>query len=240
MQINELKPGKVFVFIDETGDPGHPDHPDASRMYQLNITVTTRPGIREIVKHFSRFRYFREADKELEKYIRSLDIIHELFTICSSHPGIAFYSFYLQKEAYVGPYLKSIGVGKHDYNPTLFKNFIVRTSLESLFEELLPKGSDVLFQKGLEFELVFDRYLPREIDEQNLRQYLQGNYKLPPFSNIVQVDSEYSDLIQVTDVLGTLVKQAMSGGDSKLTDFISLYCLENPRQVEKRRGPGHS
>lgn len=59
MKIDTENLGRIFLFIDETGDPGRPDQRDASRFYQLNIVATDRRGIRDIVKHFSRFRYWR-------------------------------------------------------------------------------------------------------------------------------------------------------------------------------------
>ena len=31
--------GRVFLFVDETGDPGHPSETSSSRYYQLNIMI---------------------------------------------------------------------------------------------------------------------------------------------------------------------------------------------------------
>lgn len=227
---------RIFLFIDETGDPGHPDQRDSSRSYQLNVVVANRDGIKKIVKHFSRFRYFHDAGKELEKYTRSIDKLCDLFQVCSDEKNIGLYSFFLNKESYMGPYLKKIKKGKSDYNPNKFRNFIVRKSLEALFNEILPRGYD----RVQEIELIFDRYLVNEEDEQNLKEYLRGNYNLPPFLHIVQIDSEYSDLVQVADLLGRIIKKSLFDGHQIDTDFASLFCLENPDSVEKRKGSGHS
>lgn len=231
---------RTFLFIDETGDPGHPSQRDASRFYQLNIVATTRSGIREIAKHFSRFRYFRDAYKELENYLfRETDKICELLTITSKHPRVLYYSFYLDKSAYIGPYLQRIGVGKHDYDPKKFRNFIVRKSLEKVTRDILPELQE--FSESPEIELVFDRYLTSDSDEQKLKEYLQGNYKLPKFIHIVQADSEYSDMLQVSDLLGKITKKTVFDGiDCSIEKFAHVYCLENPDLLKKRKGPGHS
>ena len=239
MKVEKIHPERIFLFVDETGDPGHPSQRDSSSFYQLNIVVADRKGIRDIVKHFSRFRYFRWADKELEKYTRSFTALNDLMSVCSGKANVAFYSFFLNKNSYVGPYLKKFGLGKQSYNANKFRNFIVRKSFETLFKEILPEEYDPLFQRGLEIEVVFDRYLVNEEDEQNLRKYLRGNYNLPNLLHIVQVDSEYSDLVQVADLLGKMLKKAMFDGEGVSLDFVSLFCLENPDKIEKRKGPGH-
>ena len=162
--------------------------------------------------------------------------MRDLFETCARHPAVAFFSFFLHKEKYVGPYLKRIGVGKHDYDANKFRNFVVRKSLEKVCRNVLSSVSDITTEP--EIELVFDRYLAGEDDEQNLRQYLRGNYQLPNFLHIVQVDSGYSDLVQVADLLGTLVKRSVFDGNDIPLDFVHIYCLENPDKLYKRKGPG--
>ncbi len=234
-----VKAERTFLFIDETGDPGHPSHRDASRFYQLNIVVTSRSGIQEITKHFSRFRYFRDSGKELERYMqKDMEKLRELFDITAHHSSVLYYSFYLDKSAYIGPYLQRIGVGKHDYNPFKFRNFIVRKALEKVCRDITP--ALLALTQEPEIELVFDRYLASESDEQNLKEYLRGNYKLPNFLHIVQVDSEYSDLAQVSDLLGKFVKKTVFDEKHGSVEFAHVYCLENPDLLRKRKGPGHS
>src|ERR1700691_447303 len=100
LSLQELE--RIFLFIDVTRDPGHPSKRDASSFYQINIVVAARSGIRKIVEHFSRFRYFCDANKEFEKYLpKEIDKIRDLFSLCSQHPGILFFSFYLKKINYV-------------------------------------------------------------------------------------------------------------------------------------------
>ena len=241
MKIDPNNPGRVFLFIDETGDPGYPDHHASSDYYLLNIAVADRAGVRDIGKHFSRFRYFQDAGKELKRYDRSQNILCDLFKVCDQKEYISFYSFYIEKDSYIGPYLKFGDSKKYDYDPNKFRNFVIRKSLETLFGEILPMNYHRLFQSGLEFEIVLDRFLIDEKDEQHLKKYLRGNYNLPHLLHIVQVDSEYSDLVQTADFLGRLVKKSVfDGKEGHELDFVNLFCLENPNKIDKRKGPRHS
>ncbi len=222
---------RQFVFIDETGDPGHPEQRDASPYYQLNILSIKKSGLGKLSREFSRFRYFLQANKELERYVReNRSIFIDLCRLLSNDEAL-FYSFCIDKQRYVGPYLKNIGRGRFEYNPKLFRNFIIRKSLEEFFK-LNPAGV------GQEIELVIDRFLDNEEDENNLKKYLHNNYKLPKFLHIVQIDSRYSDAVQVVDVFGTLVKSCRF--DSRipfgLIDFANIFELENPKII-KRKSP---
>lgn len=223
-----------FLFIDETGDPGHPDQRDASRYYQLNILAMDRPLLGKLSREFSRFRYFTQADKELEKYVSRhmqifMDIVRGLSML-----GVSFYSFCLTKENYVGPYLNGIGRERFDYNPKLFRNFIIRRSLEIFFQEQPA-------QPGQEIELVIDRFLHNEEEEMNLKKYLRGNYHLPSFLHIVQVDSMHSDAIQVVDIFGSLVKKRIFDGEKPLShlDFSRIYEMENPNSIKRKNPDTH-
>jgi hypothetical protein len=61
---------RIFIFIDESGDAGNHEHPSSSQYYQLNIVVATREMLGKIALQFSRFRYFTDAEKEIDKYLR--------------------------------------------------------------------------------------------------------------------------------------------------------------------------
>ena len=220
---------RQFIFIDETGDPGHPDQRDASRYYQLNLLAVNRSLLGKIASEFSRFRYFAGAGRELERYVgRNRQIFTDLIHLLAN-TGALFYSFCLSKEQYVGPYLKNIGREKYDYNPRLFRNFIIRKSLESFFQENPALA-------GQEIELVFDRFLTSEDDENNLKQYLRGNHRLPPFLHIVQVDSMYSDAVQVVDIFGSLVKHCVFDGQLPLEQmrFCCIFHLEDPDKIQRK------
>lgn len=226
--------GWVFLFLDETGDPGHPSQRDSSRYYQLNVTVAHRESLKHLHKHLAAFRYFKESGKELKKHTRDARVLGEVYRDVSSKDGVMFLSFILNKEEYTGPYLRKFGREIYQYNSNKFRNFVIRMSLEYIFGRLIQVDTE-----KHHIEIVFDRYLQAEADEENLKQYLRGNYNLPHFENIVQVDSEYSEAVQVSDYIGRYVKEYCFDGNEEMTvpifDFIRIFQLENPdRIIEKR------
>lgn len=226
--------GRVFVFVDETGDPGHPSESSSSKYYQLNITLVHRDSIPKLNKHLSAFRYFKNTGKELKKHTRDAKILAGVFSDLYYKESVLFLSFILEKSRYTGPYLQKIDKKDFDYNPKKFRNFVIRRSFEYVFNNLAkidPEKNNL--------EIVFDRYLESEEDEDNLKQYLRGNYKLPKFEKIVQVDSEYSDPVQVSDFIGRFIKEYCFDGNENMTvdvfDFIKIFILENPDTICEKR-----
>ena len=226
--------GRVFLFVDETGDPGHPNETSASRYYQLNISIIHRDSLPQLHKHFAAFRYFKDAGKELKTYKKDSKVLAGVFSDLVHKHNILFCSFILEKEKYTGPYLKKIDKEKFDYNPNKFRNFVVRRSFEYIFSKLVsidPENNNL--------EIVFDRYLESEADEESLKKYLRGNYNLPAFEKIVQVDSEYSEAVQVSDFIGRFVKEHCFDGNENMTvdvfDFIKIFILENPDTISEKR-----
>ena len=115
-----------------------------------------------------------------------------------------FVSFILEKAKYTGPYLKKIGKSDFAYDPNKFRNFVVRRSFEYVFSKLVTIDPEMN-----NLEIVFDRYLESEKDEENLKQYLRNNYRLPAFEKIVQVDSEYSEAVQVMTLSVDLLRNTV-------------------------------
>ncbi|MDB5264521.1 MAG: hypothetical protein JWN64_92 [Parcubacteria group bacterium] len=239
MYIDPENPERIFLFIDESGDPGSLESPDSSTFYQLNIVAVTRSSLKVISQHLSRFRYFQDAGKELKRYItpKFKKKLCELFEICSENPGIELGIFHITKKNYTGPYLE-VGNEKFSHNPKRFSNFLIRRSLETFLKDILPRNNAGLFSKGLEIEVVFDRFLLNERDEQNLKDYLRKKSYLPSLSHITQVDSDYSDFVQFADYLGKLAKDVLvdTTHDCSL-EYVSIYKLDNPDNVQKRKGP---
>jgi len=226
--------GWVFFFVDETGDPGHPSKKDSSRYYQLNIAIAHRSSLKQLNKHIAAFRYFKDTGKELKKHTHDMKVLGGAFKDVSKKDGIIFLSYILSKENYTGPYLSKIGKDKFTYDPKKFRNFVIRKSFEHIFREVV----DVNLESH-NLELVFDRYLESESDEDNLKQYLRGNYNLPHFEKIVQVDSEYSEAVQVSDYIGRYVKEYCFDGNEKMVtplfDFIRIFVLEKPDSIIEKR-----
>jgi len=226
--------GRIFLFVDETGDPGHPRQRDASRYYQLNVTVAHRTALKHIHKHLAAFRYFKDTGNELKKHTRDAKILSEVYKNLATKDGVSFFSFVLHKETYTGPYLHKYGKNVQQYNPKKFRNFVIRKSFEHIFNELMVIDTQVN-----NIEVVFDRYLESEDDENNLKQYLRGNYNLPHHEKIVQVDSEYSEAVQVSDCMGRYVKAYCFDEEDKLAvpvfDFIRIFTIEDPDHITEKR-----
>ncbi len=222
------------MFVDETGDPGHPSETSSSRYYQLNIAIIHRESLAQLYKHFSAFRYFKDTGKELKRYTKDSKVLAGVFSDLVHKHNVIFVSFILEKEKYTGPYLKKINKTAFAYDPNKFRNFVVRRSFEHIFSKLVsidPENNNV--------EIVFDRYLESETDEESLKKYLRGKYHLPAFEKIVQVDSEYSEAVQVSDFIGRFVKEHCFDGNENMTvdvfDFIRIFILENPDTISEKR-----
>lgn len=222
---------RLFLFIDETGDPGHPDQESASRHYYLNIVVSGREGVAQLTRHLSAFRYFKNANKELKRYSRQSEQLKDIFQDLQDTGVAGLFSFGVNKEEYVGPYLKRINKGVSDYDAKKFRNYIVRMSLECLF---INFPTLKLFS---EIEIIFDRYLENEDEQNNLAKYLRNNYRLPNFFHVLQVDSEYCDPVQAADYLGRIVKEYHI--DQKHPDqmipFVKIYDINNPDEIKEKR-----
>ena len=188
------KTKKVFIFADESGDPGDPLlHTDSTDTFTITLCVATSEGVRNLEVAVSGFKFFHNYKKELKNLRKGG--LKNLAGIVNHLSDVVFYEIVINKRQYCGPYLRD--VGKYHRNPRVFRNFILRVALEYVVsaEDLL------LFQKPI--ELVIDRYLDSLEMENNLKEYLMHPHRvnLPKFSHIEQVDSEYCPAIQMLDVV---------------------------------------
>jgi hypothetical protein len=218
--------GRVFVFIDETGDPGDPSNKSSSRYFQLNIIVIHRESLHVLNKHLSAFRYFKNSGKELKRHNRDLEILTQIFIELASVSNVLFSSFIINKENYFEDCI-------FNFTPNNLRNFIIKISLEYIFNKLTHIDSE-----SNNIEIVFDRYLESEKDEYELKQYLRGNYKLPKFDKIVQVDSEYSDSLQASDFLGKFVKDCFIDKNIHINmdilNLIRVFNVENNNIIKAK------
>jgi hypothetical protein len=209
--------GRVFIFIDETGDPGHPSNKSSSRYFQLNMTLIHRDSLHHLNRHLSAFRYFKNSGKELKRHVRDFKILVEVLIDLAYKHNVLFMSFLLEKEKYVEN-------DTLNFTPNDIRNFMLKNSLEYIFSEIVYINSELN-----NIELVFDRYLESESDELNLKRYLRRNNLLPKLEKITQVDSEYSDSVQVSDYIGKFVKECYIDKINQVNpyDFIKVFDLKN-------------
>jgi hypothetical protein len=222
---------RLFVFIDESGDTGLPGI-NSSKYFIINILTCNTDSINKIEKHFSRYRYFRHADKEFKKYKSNKDsqnILNELCSHVSKVDGVLMFSFYIDKERYIGPFLNKIHKTLEDYNSTKFRNFIIKTALEKVFE-----FTPIVIESGYGFrsiELVIDRYLDSIVGQENLKKYFNENYNLPKIQFINHIDSQYCTALQVVDVLGTMILSKFNINEDLSPTGIKVFEMNNPLNI---------
>ena len=189
MKENKRKiPNKKLIFVDENGDTGM--HPDSSKHFMIGALVADHAGIKLLRKFFADFRYWQSFDAELKKAVKVGRILETLNEVILPSEHIQFYYIAINKEKYVGPYLKEIK--KTELDTHKFHNFVMRNLLE---------GVEEIRDKTIEYEVVIDRYTSGKIFEKGLVEYLQDNHNLPKFESIVQVNSVYCEPIQIIDLL---------------------------------------
>jgi hypothetical protein len=222
---------RLFVFIDESGDVGLPGI-NSSKYFMINILACNTDSVNKVEKHFSRYRYFRYADKEFKKYKSNTDsqrILNELCLHVCKVDGVSLFSFYLDKEKYIGPYLNKIHKSIEDYDSTKFRNFLIRTALEKVFEY-----TPVITRSAYDFrsiELVIDRYLEGITDQNSLKAYLNENYNLPQIQFINHVDSLYCAPLQVVDVIGTMMISILDKDESTSHIDIKVFEMNDPSKI---------
>ena len=225
--------GRIFIFIDETGDPGYYSNPSSSQYFQFNFTIIHRESLHKLNKHMASFRYFKDSGKELKRYIRDEKVLAGLCADLVHKNNVLFLSFVLNKKDYMDSYLYYIKKDKDSFDSNKFRNFVLKQSLEYIFDNLLNIENEIN-----NIEVVFDRYLESEDDENNLKQYLRNNNKLPKLDKIVQIDSEYSDILQISDFIGKLIKEYCIDLDPivevDIFDFIQVFDLRDLHTINKK------
>jgi hypothetical protein len=209
----------VFIFIDESGDPGNILQHGASSPYYAELALQiNKDTFRYLAEHVIAWQYilgrFDEVktlpskEKELKRYVDPLIGLCDTNHLCCS-------CVYLIKAKYQGPYFQ---VAEH--NPAKFRNFVHRQLLEHHFQCFPTDGSDI--------ELVFDRYRMSKDEMDNLEKYLRNNWNLPTFGDISHINSKISGVMQTTSQLVSAIKDIILGtADGKKRDLLSFIKLKD-------------
>jgi hypothetical protein len=207
----------VFIFIDESGDPGNILEEGASSPYYSELALQIKKETFNVLAEhiigwqYMHGRFYEEKSlpknpKQLKRYLDPLIHLSDTNDLCCS-------CVYLFKADYQGPYFHG---DKRDV--TKFRNFVHRKLLEYHFQCFPADGNSI--------ELVFDRYRMSKDDRDNLETYLENNWGLPRFTNISHIDSMISGAMQVTSQLVSATKDIIlkHGDDNKmrLLNFIKL------------------
>jgi len=185
----------IYIFIDESGDPGEVTAIGRNSMYyaELALQINGEEAYSSFQKHTVNWRYIRGLFKEFKNLPRGKDLISFLTPIVqmSSSNLICSSCVFLDKIKYQGPYLKTTLQSKPD--PIKFRNFIHRKLLEYHFE-IYPASSDNI-------EIIFDRFEMSKEAIKNLEYYLMNNWKLPTLKYLSHIDSVYCEALQVASQL---------------------------------------
>jgi len=188
-----------FIFIDESGEPGK-----ETPYYIQGLLHITDKSLKKINVHLGALRYFGNIRAELKSTklnkLQKEKLLDILECSIENNNFVKASSVFVNKENYKGKYLKKgQGVSK---DATHFEHFIMRRLLEFHFQKNKPQSNEI--------EIVIDRYHSSELKEQQMRNYLRKLSSfdlLPNFLHIIQVDSRYVELLQITDWIAGAVKE---------------------------------
>lgn len=211
-----------FIFIDESGDPGKVDREDTSDFYMVTALHVTDISMRKLIDHFVRLRYFKGFNKEIKNVYKDkklLKILLDIYEWINQNNDVYFTSSFLEKNNYSGPYLSEESYG--GYNPKYFRNYILKRTLEGHFCKYKPLSKEI--------EIVIDRFCSKKENEVELFRYLREGEFLPEILHLVQVDSRYTEGIQLTDLLCRVVKAEKIDNwevfKNKDLNFVNDICL---------------
>lgn len=217
----------LYLFIDESGDPGYAIEEGASSQHYAELALQLNDdGLEDCLAHITSWKYvlgkYREPKSLPTGKERKLSRYLAPFVEASDRGNLCCSCVYLLKSDYTGPYLKPSSPSGP--NPIWFRNFIHRKLLEFHFGLFLPQGKRI--------ELIFDRYRMSSEAISNLEQYLKDNWNLPIFEYICHVNSVYTEAIQVASQLVNAIKDIAIGtatNDMKeLLSFIKLIDITHP------------
>ncbi len=210
-------PKRDFIFIDESGDPGH-----RSTHFACMAMHTTDHGLRCVVECFSGLRFYRTLFSEMKRLHENEPLRPKLVQMLEGLQDaghVRFTATYLEKSRYTGPYL----IAGHG---TEFRNFQVRRLLEAHVSHSPLLTGDC--------ELVFDRHSHSASQLSDFVDYLNNNWNLPSFTSVTAVDSRYVEAIQVADLALRLFLKCQVERDPDYTDadlsFIRSWDVSNMRK----------
>ena len=220
---NRYKDERLYLFIDESGDPGYTIEEGASSAHYAEIALQFNDnGLDDCLTHITNWKYvlgkYREPKSlptgrggQLHRYLTPfIETCHRGDLCCSC--------VYLLKSGYTGPYLKPSLPGGQ--NPIWFRNFVHRKLLEFHFELFRPERGKI--------ELVFDQYKMSSGAISNLEQYLRDNWNLPEFEHICHVNSIYTEAIQVASQLVNAVKDiALGTATDEMKDLLAFISFKD-------------
>ena len=188
-----------FIFIDESGEPGI-----ETPYYIQGLLHITDDSLKKINVHLGAFRYFSNIRTELKStklnQLQKEKLLNILKYSIQEQVFIRASSVFVNKQNYTGNYLtEKIGVPK---DATRLRHFVMCRLLQFHFQNYQIQSKEI--------EIIIDRFHSNEIKEQQLKNYLRKLSQvsvLPGFLHIIQADSRYLELLQITDWIAGSVKE---------------------------------
>ncbi len=211
-----------YIFIDESGDPGHILTSGASSKHyaELALELDGDNSLSSLVAHITAWNYVTGRPREIKQLpkgnqgIRYLSPILELYR----QGSLKCSCVYLLKTHYKGKYLKPDSPS--GCNPLYFRNSIHMKLLRHHFN-IFPITTNAIAN------LIFDDYPMKYTSIQNAENYLQRKETIPVFRRILHANSKSTIPLQIASQLVTaIVKEVISGtadaSRRQLLDFIEI------------------
>lgn len=160
----------LFVFVDETGDPGADVAKGASAHFGMALLSVRDEDYRVVRLLLSQVHWLRGVATPMElprTYNKSLDFMRGLKEL-ARHGIVACSGLYLDKADYGGRYLRWSDTSASETEwPYYLRNYLLRHLLQLHFSKNDADGHSV--------DLVLDRVNLTERQTQNTHAYLNGN-----------------------------------------------------------------
>lgn len=217
-----------YIFIDESGDPGHILTVGASSKHyaELALELDGDDSLSDLIAHIVSWKYITGRPREIKQLPKGNQGIRYLSPILEAHykGRLKCSCVYLTKKYYKGRYLKPDS--PYGYRPLYFRNAIHMKLLRHHFN-LFPLTNNA------KVNLIFDDYPMKYTDIQNAEDYLQKNWNIPEFWRILHANSISTIPLQITSQLVTaIIKEIISGTASperkQLLSFIAMKDKTSP------------
>jgi len=219
----------IFVFVDETGDPGSEEGTSDFFGYaMLQVSSDDYHILHLLISQVCWLCGNAKPMRFTEKPYRILNLLRGLKELANSDI-ISASALYIRKAEYCGRYLHW---ADYDIPPTQWshylRNYILRHALEFHFLTCDNLSAPI--------EIVVDRFLITEEQKRESQRYfnsqtptpLRENFRIPPVLHLTLTDSHYVHGIQVAHILTDMLKLQIKGNiNSMLAELSSFMRIQH-------------
>ena len=218
----------IFVFVDETGDPGKRNILSCGStpyfgMVAIGIMKKDYKALRFLLSQIHWLRGTASSIELPRTYNKSLDLMRGLKEL-ANHGVISASGLYINKEDYGGRYLKWSDVEAPQSEWAYYlRNYLLRHLLELHFSSTNPVTDSV--------ELVLDRVILTESQRVNTYHYLNSKteiplrkpFSIPPVKHLTICDSEYVGGLETAHALASILRETIKGAISPEVKAVSNF-----------------